>query len=100
MSNNLPRLSNVLRSGLKLEIKRNLNNNGAEYLAYQLWKENEQTKYVHCFFCFFFFSGCDLWSSKSNRNPSTLRINLLCCFIFQFNNMENAEEFDSTAVCK
>lgn len=49
MSNNLPRLSNVLRSSLMLEINRNLNNNGAEYLAYQLWKENEQTKYVNLF---------------------------------------------------
>lgn len=49
MSNNLPRLSNVLRSSLKLEIQRNLNNNGAEYLAYQLWKENKQTKYVNFF---------------------------------------------------
>lgn len=52
MSNNLPRLSNVLRSSLKLEIKRNLNNNGAEYLAYQLWKENQQTKYALAIFFF------------------------------------------------
>lgn len=88
MSNNLPRLSNVLRSNLKLEIKRNLNNDGAEYLAYQLWKENEQTKYVNR----------DVICGHQSLTLNCYFFSFH--FFFQFNNMENAKEFDSKAVFK
>lgn len=43
-SDKLPRLSRAIRSSLKLEVKRSISNENVDYLAYQLWKENEQRK--------------------------------------------------------